>query len=74
MEQIDLLSIPQPTVQEIVQDRLQGFTARQHARDANRAAKRARRKRIAAQPPKRAHQEILTGIRQPTLFDLDDAK
>lgn len=74
MEQIDLLSIPAPTILEIVRDRLRGFTARQHARAASRHEKRARRKRITAQAPKREYQEILTGMRQATLFDTKDTE
>jgi hypothetical protein len=69
--QISLLSIPQPTVQEIVKDRLRGFMARQHARNASRTEKRARWKRNRAQPPRRAQQEMLTGMRQPSLFELE---
>ena len=71
MQQIDLLSIPAPAMREYVRDRLVGFTAHQHARAASRNEKRAKRKRIAAQAPKREYQEILTGMRQPTLFDLE---
>lgn len=72
MQQIDLLSISAPAIREYVRDRLVGFTARQHARAVSRNEKRARRKRIAAQAPQREYQEILTGMRQPSLFDTED--
>jgi hypothetical protein len=71
LNQLPLLDIPAPTMREYVRDRLCGFTDRQKARDLSRAAKRDRRKRIAAQPPRRAQQEMLTGMRQPTLFDME---
>jgi hypothetical protein len=71
MRQLDLLSISAPTMREYVRSRLCGFTDRQHARDASRAQKRQKRKRMAALPPRRTQQEILTGMRQPTLFDME---
>ena len=71
LNQLTLLSIPAPTMREYVRDRLCGFTARQKARNLSRAAKQARRKRIAAQPPQRAKQEMLPEMRQPTLFDME---
>jgi hypothetical protein len=71
MRQLELLSIPAPAMREYVRDRLRGFVARQHARAVSRAEKRSRIKRIAARPPRRAQQEILTGMRQPTLFDME---
>ena len=70
-DQLPLLVIPAPTIREYVRDRLCGFTDRQKARDLSRAAKRDRRKRIAAQPPRRAQQEMLIGMRQPTLFEME---
>jgi hypothetical protein len=74
MKQINLLSIPTPTILEIVRDRLRGFTVRQKARAASRAEKQARRKRITQQPSRRAQQEILIGMRQPSLFETEDTK
>jgi hypothetical protein len=71
MRQLELLTIPAPTMCEYVRSRLCGFTDRQHARDASRAQKRQKSKRMAALPPRRAQQEIFINMGQPTLFDME---